>query len=77
MANPLARRTLVAALALGAVWLAGAAQAQDKLKVAAVYTVPVEQQWVSRIHQALKAASCAARSPTTGRRTSPTPTTSG
>ena len=57
MAHPLARRTLVAAVALGAVWLAGAAQAQDKkVKVAAVYTVPVEQQWVSRIHQALKAA---------------------
>ena len=56
MATPLLRRTLVAALALGAAWLAGAAQAQEKLKVASVYTVPVEQQWVSRIHQALKAA---------------------
>jgi basic membrane protein A len=33
-----------------------AAFAQAKLKVAAVYTVPYEQQWVSRIHQALKAA---------------------
>jgi len=33
------------------------AVAKDKpLKVAAVYTVPVEQQWVSRIHLALKAA---------------------
>ncbi|MDX2270839.1 MAG: BMP family protein [Cyanobacteriota bacterium] len=32
-------------------------QAQsEKLKVAGVYTVPIEQQWVSRIHQALKAA---------------------
>ena len=57
MAHPLARRTLVAAVALGAVWLTGAAQAQDKkLKVAAVYTVPFEQQWVGRIHKALKAA---------------------
>jgi basic membrane lipoprotein Med (substrate-binding protein (PBP1-ABC) superfamily) len=27
-----------------------------KLKVAAIYTVPVEQQWVSRIHKALNAA---------------------
>ncbi len=27
-----------------------------KLKVAGVYTVPLEQQWVSRIHKALKAA---------------------
>ena len=34
----------------------GAAQAQTKLKVAGVYTVPVEQQWVSRIHKALNAA---------------------
>ena len=32
------------------------ALAQAKLKVAAVYTVPFEQQWVSRIHKALKAA---------------------
>lgn len=30
--------------------------AQAKLKVAAIYTVPVEQQWVSRIDKALKAA---------------------
>lgn len=32
------------------------AQAGSKLKVAAIYTVPFEQQWVSRIHKALKAA---------------------
>ncbi|MFN3986240.1 MAG: BMP family protein [Rhodocyclaceae bacterium] len=32
------------------------ATAADKLKVAAIYTVPVEQQWVSRIHKALNAA---------------------
>ena len=30
--------------------------AQEKLKVAAIYTVPVEQQWVSRIHKAANAA---------------------
>jgi len=35
---------------------AGPAFAQAKLKVAAIYTVPVEQQWVSRIDKALKAA---------------------
>ncbi|GKT21578.1 BMP family protein [Acidovorax sp. SUPP3334] len=29
---------------------------QARLKVAAIYTVPYEQQWVSRIHKALKAA---------------------
>lgn len=34
----------------------GPALAQQKLKVAAIYTVPVEQQWVSRIHKALSAA---------------------
>ncbi len=32
------------------------AHAQTKTKVAAIYTVPVEQQWVSRIHKALSAA---------------------
>src|SRR6218665_2075168 len=32
------------------------AWAQTKLKVAAVYTVPFEQQWVGRLHTALKAA---------------------
>lgn len=45
--------------AIPAAILAGspmAALAQAKLKVAAVYTVPYEQQWVSRIHKALKAA---------------------
>jgi basic membrane protein A len=31
---------------------AGAAQAKDVIKTAAIYTVPVEQQWVSRIHKA-------------------------
>nr|WP_050465940.1 BMP family protein [Herbaspirillum autotrophicum] len=30
--------------------------AQTKIKVAAIYTVPVEQQWVGRIHKALNAA---------------------
>ncbi len=45
---------LGAALAAGLPGLAMAQQA--KLKVAAVYTVPFEQQWVGRIHKALKAA---------------------
>ena len=51
------RHALCAALA--AALLAGispSAFAQAKLKVAAIYTVPVEQQWVSRIDKALKAA---------------------
>lgn len=59
-----ARRTLLnrlASLALAAglapaLMSALPAQAQAKLKVAAIYTVPVEQQWVSRIHKALSAA---------------------
>ncbi len=42
------------ALALGGG--AHVALAQAKTKVAAIYTVPVEQQWVSRIHKALNAA---------------------
>ena len=54
------RRTLLVAgtvLALSAtVALAGMPAADDKLQVAAIYTVPVEQQWVSRIHKALSAA---------------------
>lgn len=45
--------TLAAATLAGA---AGPALAQAKMKVAAIYTVPVEQQWVSRIDKALKAA---------------------
>src|SRR6186713_3485808 len=34
----------------------GLAFAQAKTKVAALYTVPFEQQWVGRLHKALKAA---------------------
>jgi basic membrane protein A and related proteins len=45
--------SLSTALALGVV---APAFAQSKLKVAAIYTVPVEQQWVSRIDKALAAA---------------------
>ncbi len=33
-----------------------ASSPSGKLKVAAVYTVPIEQQWVSRIHKAVNAA---------------------
>ena len=53
----LRRRILIAAAATtGSLLLAPAAFAQARLKVAGVYTVPFEQQWVSRIHTALKAA---------------------
>ncbi len=49
------------ALALGAAGLtlpifARAAMAAGPIKTAAIYTVPVEQQWVSRIHKAALAA---------------------
>ena len=48
----------VAAAAVAAVALVAPASAQKTkpIKVAAIYTVPVEQQWVSRIHKALNAA---------------------
>ena len=50
------RRAISAAI-LGVVATAGMSTAMaDPLSVAAIYTVPVEQQWVSRIHKALNAA---------------------
>jgi basic membrane lipoprotein Med (substrate-binding protein (PBP1-ABC) superfamily) len=57
----LSRRAVLKAAGAGAalVTVAGLpmrAFAADPLKVAAVYTVPVEQQWVSRIHKAANAA---------------------
>ena len=50
------RHVIGLAACLAVATLSGVAQAQSKVKVAAVYTVPFEQQWVSRIHKALKAA---------------------
>ncbi|SFU49300.1 nucleoside-binding protein [Polaromonas sp. YR568] len=50
------RRQLVLLATAVAVALPGVALAQAKTKVAAIYTVPFEQQWVSRLHKALKAA---------------------
>jgi len=51
------RRQLITLAAVATAVLApGLAFAQAKVKVAAIYTVPFEQQWVSRIHKALKAA---------------------
>ena len=49
------RRALVAGASVLAFARPGFAQAR-KIKVASIYTVPVEQQWVSRIHLALNAA---------------------
>lgn len=55
------RRTILKAGVAGSGLLAmpaviGRAQAQAPLKVAAIYTVPVEQQWVGRIHKAANIA---------------------
>jgi basic membrane lipoprotein Med (substrate-binding protein (PBP1-ABC) superfamily) len=47
------------ALGLGQLVLPRGARAQAPLKVAGIYTVPVEQQWVSRIHIAAEAAKAA------------------
>ena len=50
------RRHVVALAAALATLAPGLAFAQAKMKVAAVYPVPFEQQWVSRLHKALNAA---------------------
>jgi basic membrane lipoprotein Med (substrate-binding protein (PBP1-ABC) superfamily) len=52
----LSRRLTLCAAATAVAVLSLPAWAQNKIKVAAIYTVPVEQQWVSRIDKALKAA---------------------
>ena len=48
--------TAAGAAATGLVGLPRRALAADPVKVAGIYTVPVEQQWVSRIHKAAEAA---------------------
>jgi basic membrane protein A len=55
------RRSLLlgAGAALGAGLLPRLGHAQTPIKVAGIYTVPVEQQWVSRIHVAAEAAKAA------------------
>ena len=52
----LTRRLTLCAAAAAVAAISLPAWAQNKIKVAAIYTVPVEQQWVSRIDKALKAA---------------------
>ena len=50
-------RRLLLAFAVGLGFLASAGvAAAEAVKVAAIYTLPVEQQWISRIHKALNAA---------------------
>jgi len=56
----LGRRGFVSVMAAGvALAMSGTAIAQEALKVAAIWTVPVEQQWASRLHNALVAADAA------------------
>jgi basic membrane protein A len=60
-AGRILRRRAVLGLAAAALATLGfaapaAAQKTKPIKVAAIYTVPVEQQWVGRIHKALNAA---------------------
>lgn len=43
-------------LAIGAIAAQTGPALAEKLKVAAIYTLPVEQQWIGRIHKALNAA---------------------
>ena len=55
-ASKVLRRTVIAGVAsVGLLGIAGASVA-EAIKVAAIYTLPVEQQWISRIHKALNAA---------------------
>ena len=54
--NKISRRLFTSAtFAIGLLASTGIAAA-EKIKVAAIYTLPVEQQWISRIHKALNTA---------------------
>ncbi len=44
------------AVAASAVVWAFGVQAADKIKVAGIYTQPIQQKWDARLHQALDAA---------------------
>lgn len=56
MMSSITRRVVLAGALAAGMAAAVPVSAADKIKVAAVYTVPIEQQWVSRIHKALKAS---------------------
>ena len=58
------RRLMISAAGLtaaGTMGLPGRLLAEGPVKVAGIYTVPVEQQWVSRIHKAAEAAKAEGR----------------
>ncbi|WP_170351832.1 BMP family protein [Ruegeria atlantica] len=50
------RRVLLAAVAAASTLFSAGLVAAETVKVAAIYTLPVEQQWISRIHKALNTA---------------------
>jgi basic membrane lipoprotein Med (substrate-binding protein (PBP1-ABC) superfamily) len=50
------RRVLLAAVAAASTIYSAGLAAAETVKVAAIYTLPVEQQWISRIHKALNTA---------------------
>ncbi len=50
------RRMLLATVAAASTLYSAGLAAAETVKVAAIYTLPVEQQWISRIHKALNAA---------------------
>jgi basic membrane protein A and related proteins len=55
-AGTLTRRLVIAAVAASGLALSAGAAFAQSIKVAAIYTLPVEQQWISRIHKALNGA---------------------
>jgi len=54
--NRWTRRALIASVVATATVITAGASVAEKIKVAAIFTLPVEQQWISRIHIALVAA---------------------
>jgi len=52
----LSRRSLLAIFTSVVLIFSGGSVFADNVKVAAIYTLPVEQQWISRIHKALNSA---------------------
>ncbi|WP_170413155.1 BMP family protein [Ruegeria arenilitoris] len=50
------RRVLLATVAAASTLFSAGLAAAETVKVAAIYTLPVEQQWISRIHKALNTA---------------------
>ena len=56
LTHQISRRLAIALVASAGLFSSVSVEAADKIKVAAIYTLPVEQQWISRIHKALNTA---------------------